>query len=128
MDRARRANTLLAHRLLWWAEQPDTAVDQADLKERLLQAYFVDGDDIGDPDTPARLAGELGADPVEVLEFIEGEGGLDQVRSDLAEAADLGISAVPTFVLDGQWAIPGAQDPETFVAVLRRMAATRDDG
>ena len=40
MDRALRANTLLAHRLLWWAEQPGSPVDQHDLKERLLQAYF----------------------------------------------------------------------------------------
>ena len=47
MDRALRANTLLAHRLLWWAEQPGSPVAQADLKERLLQAYFVDGRDVG---------------------------------------------------------------------------------
>jgi predicted DsbA family dithiol-disulfide isomerase len=32
-----------------------------------------------------------------------------------------GITAVPTFVINGQWAIPGAQDPETFVNVLRRL-------
>ena len=27
----------------------------------------------------------------------------------------------PTFVVNDQWAIPGAQDPETFVSVLRRL-------
>jgi predicted DsbA family dithiol-disulfide isomerase len=121
MDRALRANTLLAHRLLWWAEQPDTPVEQADLKERLLQAYFVDGSDVGDPDVLADLAAELGADHGEVLRYLESDDGLEAVRGFLAQAAEQGISAVPTFVLNGQWAIPGAQDPETFVNVLRRL-------
>ena len=39
----------------------------------------------------------------------------------LEQAADHGISAVPTFVINGQWAIPGAQDTDTFVNVIRRL-------
>jgi predicted DsbA family dithiol-disulfide isomerase len=121
MDRALRANTLLAHRLLWWAEQPGSPVAQADLKERLLQAYFVDGCDIGDPDTLAGLVAELGVDRDDVLRFLESDAGRAEVHAFLGEARELGIGAVPTFVVNGQWAIPGAQDPETFVNVLRRL-------
>ncbi|MGA1440499.1 MAG: DsbA family oxidoreductase [Ilumatobacteraceae bacterium] len=126
MDIAVRANTLLAHRLLWWAEQPDTAigragVDQVSVKERLLSAYFVEGRDIGDPDTLADLMAGLGVDRTAVADFLDGDVGLEAVRSDIAEATDLGISAVPTFVVAGQWAIPGAQDTDTFVNVLRRL-------
>jgi predicted DsbA family dithiol-disulfide isomerase len=40
----------------------------------------------------------------------------------LQQAADLGITAVPTFVVNSRWSIPGAQDPEYLVQVLRRMA------
>ena len=54
MERALRANTLLAHRLLWLAEATG---HQYALKERLLQAYFVDGLDVGDPDVLADCAG-----------------------------------------------------------------------
>jgi predicted DsbA family dithiol-disulfide isomerase len=122
MDRALRANTLLAHRLLWWAEQPGAPVDQIELKERLLQAYFVDGLDVGLPETLADLAVELGADRDQVLGFLASDGGRAEVADELAEAADLGISAVPTFVVNGQWAIPGAQDTDTFVNVFRRLA------
>lgn len=121
MDRALRANTLLAHRLLWWAEQPDSPVTQAVLKERLLQAYFIDGDDIGDPDTLADLVAEIGASRDDVLRFLETDAGAAEVRRYLGQAGELGISAVPTYVLNGQWAIPGAQDSETFVNVLRRL-------
>jgi predicted DsbA family dithiol-disulfide isomerase len=42
----------------------------------------------------------------------------------LTYANDNGITAVPTYVIDGRWAVPGAQDTEVFVNVLRRMAAT----
>jgi predicted DsbA family dithiol-disulfide isomerase len=32
-----------------------------------------------------------------------------------------GIHAVPSFVLDQRYLIPGAQDPEVFVAALKRL-------
>lgn len=122
MDRALRANTLLAHRLLWWADQPSTPVSQDAMKERLLQAYFVDGLDIGLPETLADCAAELGADRDEILGFLATDAGVGAVGDDLSQAADHGISAVPTFVIEGQWAIPGAQDTDTFVNVFRRLA------
>jgi predicted DsbA family dithiol-disulfide isomerase len=121
MDLARRANTLLAHRLIWLAEQPGSPVTQDAMKERLLQAYFVDGLDVGDPDTLAECAAEIGFDRDDVLAFLESDRGRSEVASYLQQAADHGISAVPTFVINGQWAIPGAQDTETFVSVLRRL-------
>jgi predicted DsbA family dithiol-disulfide isomerase len=32
---------------------------------------------------------------------------------------------VPTYVFDGKWMVPGAQDPATFVQVLRSVVARR---
>ena len=125
MDRALRANTLLAHRLLWWAEQPDSPIDQVALKERLLQAYFVDGLDIGLPETLADCAVGLGAERDDVLGFLASDAGRAELAAYLEQATDSGITAVPTFVIDQQWAIPGAQDTDTFVNVLRRLADKR---
>ncbi len=122
LDRAQRANTLLAHRLLWWAEQPSSPLDQAALKERLLIAYFTRGENIGDPDVLADIAGELGADHETVIAFLDSDEGSDEVQTLLREAQADGITAVPTYVVDGAWAIPGAQDPTVFVAVLRKLA------
>lgn len=121
MDRALRANTLLAHRLLWLAELPGSPVPQPVLKERLLQAYFVDGLDIGDPEVLADCAAEIGFPRQDVIDFLESDGGTAEVTAFLEQAADSGISAVPTFVVNGQWAIPGAQDADTFVTVIRRL-------
>jgi len=121
MDRALRANTLLAHRLLWLVELPGSPVDQTALKERLLQAYFHDGLDIGDPEVLADCAADVGMRRDDVITFLESDGGKAEVASYLEQAADSGISAVPTYVINGQWAIPGAQDRETFVNVIRRL-------
>src|SRR6056297_2345481 len=121
MDLALRANTLLAHRLIWWSEQVDD-VSQDDMKERLLQAYFTDGSHVGDLDTLVECAVDVGADPDAVRAFLESSDGVDEVAAELEHARQNGITAVPTYVFDDQWAVPGAQDPETFARVLTKMA------
>jgi predicted DsbA family dithiol-disulfide isomerase len=122
MDRALRANTLLAHRLIWMAGRPDSPVAQDAMKERLLEAYFHDGANIGDPDVLADCAAEVGFDRDEAREFLASGRGTDEVLAELDHASDNGITAVPTYVVNGRWAIPGAQEPETFAQVLRKMA------
>ena len=122
MDRALRANTLLAHRLLWLAQATG---QQRALKERLLQAYFIDGLDVGDPHVLADCAADVGLDHDRVLGFLDSDDGLAEVRAELQAAAELEITAVPTFVFDGKWMVPGAQDPTTFVQVLRRVVDRR---
>ena len=122
MDRALRANTLLAHRLLWLAQATG---QQVAMKERLLQAYFIDGLDIGRPDVLARCASEIGLDHDRVLAFLDSDDGLAEIRDELHTASEMGITAVPTFVFDGMWMVPGAQDPDTFVQVLHRVVDKR---
>lgn len=122
LDRALRANTLLAHRLLWLAQ---TKGRQIAMNERLLKAYFMDGLDIGDPDVLADCAADVGLDRDEVRAFFDSDAGLSEVRAEIEAAADMEITAVPTFVFDRKWMVPGAQDPDTFATVLRRVVAKR---
>jgi len=122
LDRALRANTLLAHRLLWLAQ---TKGRQIAMNERLLKAYFMDGLDIGDPDVLADCAVDVGLDRDEVRAFFDSDAGLSEVRAEIEAAADMEITAVPTFVFDRKWMVPGAQDPDTFATVLRRVVAKR---
>ncbi len=124
MDKALRANTLLAHRLLFLAEGTG---EQYELKERLLKAYFVDGLDIGDPDVLADCAAEVGMQRDAVRAFLDSEEGVAEVQAMLQVAASAEITAVPTFVFDGRWSVPGAQDAETFVNVIRRLLQRRSE-
>ncbi|MET0459438.1 MAG: DsbA family oxidoreductase [Ilumatobacteraceae bacterium] len=128
LDRAQRANTGDAHRLLWFAETSGPPGSQAALKERLLADYFVDGRNVADPDVLVEAAAAAGIDADEARAFLAGDGGLAEVAEALAYAREAGISAVPTYVIDGRWSIPGAQDPAVFVQVLQRLASAERAG
>jgi predicted DsbA family dithiol-disulfide isomerase len=118
----RRVNTFDAHRLAAWAEAAAGAGARAALEQRLFRAYFTANHDVADHGVLARLAADAGLDGGEAAEALATGAGADQVRAEEARATELGISAVPTFVIEGRWAIPGAQDVDTFVQVLHRAA------
>lgn len=125
LDRALRANTADAHRLLWWALAQGGPSVQARLKESLMRSYFSDGADIGDHEVLADRAGGCGLDPEAAHSMLASDEGVDALAVALQRAADEDITAVPTYVVDGRWAVPGAQDPVVFEQVLRRMAASQ---
>ena len=121
MDIAVRANTFLAHRLLSYALKQHGAAVQIPLKERIMDAYFTDGKNIGDIDVLADCAESAGIDRLEAHTFLSGDEFVDEVRSEIAEAAEYGVTAVPTFVINGQWSVPGAQDVEMFERIIERI-------
>ena len=112
LDRTRGGNSFAAHRLIQRAVEDGL---QDAMKERLMRAYFTEGEAIGDHDTLIRLAGEVG---------IDGEAALsdqqyaDAVRGDEALAARIGIRGVPYFVLNRRYGVSGAQPPELLLQAL----------
>ena len=118
----RRVNTFDAHRLGVWAEGAGGIEARAALEQRLFRAYFADNDDVSDGGVLAGLAADAGLDAGAAAEALASGAGAGEVRAEERQATELGISAVPTFVIEGRWAIPGAQDVDTFVQVLQRAA------
>jgi predicted DsbA family dithiol-disulfide isomerase len=123
LERALRSNTADAHRLLWWALRTGGAHAQHELNEQLMAAYFTDGEDLGEHGVLASRAERCGLDGEAARAALANEEGVESLAVALQQAADLGITAVPTFVVNGRWSIPGAQEPEYFVRLLRRVAA-----
>jgi predicted DsbA family dithiol-disulfide isomerase len=121
-DIARSGNTFDGHRLVHLAAAHDL---QDAMKERLLRAYFTEGELISDRDTLVRLAVEVGLDEQEVRELLAGDRYADEVRNDERAALELGISAVPTFVVDRKLGVSGAQPPEALLGLLREGWAKR---
>jgi predicted DsbA family dithiol-disulfide isomerase len=121
-DFARSGNTFDGHRLVHLAE---THGLQDEMKERLLRAYFTEGELMSDHDTLVRLAAEVGLDEREVRELLAGDRYADEVRADERTAVELGISAVPTFVIDRKLGASGAQPPEALLDLLRQGWAKR---
>ncbi len=117
LDHVRVGNTFDAHRLVHLA----AAAGKADaMKERLMHAYFTDGDAVGDPATLARLAGEVGLDPVQVDLTLAGDAYAAEVRSDEARARAFGISGVPFFAIDERYGVSGAQTADVLLGALRQ--------
>ena len=121
IEDALRANTLDAHRLLLFIESTKGPHAQMIVNEAIMNAYFRDGRNIADHQVLADCAALADCDHESVLAMLASDAHRDDVAEWLAVAADNGITAVPTFIIDDRWSIPGAQDAEMFERVLRRM-------
>lgn len=121
-DRMRYTNTFDAHRLAHFAQEK--GLSQA-LTERLMQAYFTEGAFLGDPEELAKLAAEAGLNPEEVLQVLQSDAYAENVRADENEAMNLGVRGVPFFVLDGKFAVSGAQPDSVFDQALSRAWGER---
>jgi predicted DsbA family dithiol-disulfide isomerase len=119
-DRVRGGNTFDAHRLIALAA---TVGRQAEMKERLMRAYFTEGEPIGDRDALVRLAGEAGVDEAAARTALAGGRYAAEVREDEATARQLGISGVPFFVLGRRFGVSGAQPADTMLEALERSYA-----
>jgi len=118
-DRAVAANTFDAHRLVSWAAAHEL---RQMMIETLQQAHFVDGVDLGSHAELARLAGTIGLDTRAALAYLASPAGTDAVKTDLAEARELGITSVPTIVVDRKYVIQGAQEPAALRSALGEIA------
>ncbi len=121
-DIARSGNTFDAHRLVHLAHAHGL---QDAMKERLLRAYFSEGELISDPATLLRLGVEVGLPEDAVSELLAGEDYADEVRDDERTATSFGISAVPTFVVDRSLGASGAHPPQALLELLCQGWANR---
>jgi len=118
----RTPNTLNAHRLIWFAQR---AGAQDAVVEGLFKAYFTEGRDVGDLEVLADLADTAGLDRAKTAAFLANDEGAEQVRREESMAVSKGISAVPTFILDGEELFSGARPPDAIAARLTEAGACR---
>ena len=117
---ARPTNTFDAHRLIHFAASRGL---QDLAEERVFRAHLAEGADVGDHPTLVRLAGEIGLDQPEAAAVLAGGVVVDAVREDERRARQVGVTGVPFFVIDGAFAISGAQPAEAILAGLRHAHA-----
>ncbi|WP_026462618.1 DsbA family oxidoreductase [Adhaeribacter aquaticus] len=118
MDQTIPANTFHAHRLTHLAAKHGLQ-DQAE--ERLFQAYFMEGKNIGDTDTLVQLGTEIGLEEALVRQTLENNLFANEVNQDSFEAQQLGIRGVPFFVLNRKYGVSGAQPSELFLQTLEKV-------
>lgn len=116
-DRAVVANSFNAHRFSHYAKSKGLG-DAAE--EALFKAYFTLGKNIDDMDALADIGERLGLDRNEVLAVLATDAYTDEVKRDIAEAGYLGIQGVPFFVINGKYAVSGAQAVPVFTQTLEK--------
>ena len=122
-EHVHQTNTVKAHELIHYAKSKRR---QLEMKERLLEAYFVRGEHVGRVADLADIAAELGFDRADVVRSLDSEEFLADVEEDVAQAARLGIQGVPFFVIDGRYGVSGAQDAATFAGVLTQAQSEKE--
>lgn len=119
-DRAISANTFDAHRALRFATN---AGKGRELEMSLYRAYFTDGLDISERSVLADRAAGVGLDRAKALAYLESGADSEELREELREASELGISGVPAFVFEQKYLVPGAVPTDSFVEIFERVRA-----
>lgn len=114
----RTPNTVNAHRLIHWAgiEGKQNAAVSA-----LFKAYFVDARDIGDIDVLSDIADDIGMDAAVVRRLLQSDSDIEEIKARDAHSRKMGIDSVPTFIVGGRHAVPGAQPPELWAKVIEEL-------
>jgi predicted DsbA family dithiol-disulfide isomerase len=116
-----RPNTLNAHRLMRWATGQNL---QDSMAEALFGAFFSQSRDIGNNETLAEIAGEVGLDTSVVQDLLTSDRDEKAVWDEEVFYRKLGVSGVPTYIFNGQFVVSGAQSPQTLADALREAANT----
>ena len=120
-------NTLDAHRLIRWAAASGDGV-QDKLARLLFSLYFEQGKNIGDHAVLVEAASEAGMDTAVVESLLATDADRDDVTNEIVTASRMGITGVPCFLLDGKYAVMGAQDSATLADAIRQVAAEKAAG
>lgn len=114
-EKALITNTFTAHKLLHLAKKHNKSNE---MEEELFKAHFLDGKNVGDIDTLVSLAVSLGIDAEEAKKSLQSEEFDYEINQDILEARNNGISGVPFFILNGKYAVSGAQPAEVLKNTL----------
>lgn len=111
----RTPNTVNAHRLIHWAgiERKQEAAVTA-----LFTAYFTEGRDIGDSAVLCDIAEAIGMERDVVDRLLSSDADIEDIKARDAHSRKMGVTAVPTFIIAQQHAVPGAQPPEFWDKVI----------
>jgi predicted DsbA family dithiol-disulfide isomerase len=115
----RQPNTLDPHRLIRWAAARGLA---AQMKQKLMELYFTAGADLTDREVLVKAAADVGLNGDEIREWLASDKDVAEIEQEALAAKESGIDGVPFYILDGKFAISGAQAPEYLAQAITRAA------
>ena len=126
----RRGRTFTPHTILSlqageWAAEHGTTQQVIDYHRALFKAYFTDFEDLMDIEVLVRHAEAVGLDAVALREALVTGSKLDSTNEAIEQSYAIGVQAIPTFILEGQYAVVGAQEYDVLERVMEQLNAKR---
>lgn len=115
-------NTRDCHKLLTLTLEQMGPQVQTKLKLALFEAHFNHRRDLSNHDVLVDIAASVGVHRGAAKAALEDKELEARVIAEERQAWDLNISGVPAMIINGKFMVPGAQGPETYVNVLRKVA------
>lgn len=113
----RYTNTFDAHRLTKFAQSKG----RTEIIAKLFDAYFTKCLELADHSVLKKIAVECGLDPIEVDDVLASDRFEKEVINDERLAAELGVHAVPFFLIDGRYSLSGAESTEVIRGALLKI-------
>ena len=119
-------NTFDAHRLMKLAQSKNDSEIVEKLSNLLFDAYFTKNLRLAKRDVLLEISGKAGLDEKEVTDMLNSALYSREVRKDEEIALNGGIHAVPFYLLDGKYSIPGALSYNDFKSVLTQIVGEKE--
>jgi len=120
----RTPNTLDAHRLVHWA---GIEGQQEQIAMAMFRAYFEEGRDIGNAEVLADIADAHDMDGAVIQKLLQSDADADDIRARDAKFREMGVTAVPTYIIANQHAVPGCQDADLWIRVIDDISAQLEE-
>ena len=111
-------NSFNSHRLLALAYQKKI---QDRMIEDIFQSYFIRGEDIGDPTVLLDIAIKHNIDEDEFKNYLMNKENIEPLANEEIQARKMGINSVPTFIVNQQIVINGAQSVDNFELIFTKL-------
>jgi protein disulfide-isomerase len=118
-DIATVSNSFDAHRLIQYAKTKGLGNE---VEESLFAGYFTNGLDMSDLNALQEIGVSIGLDAEGLKVVLESDAFTTEISQDIQEGQRIGVRGVPFFVIDGKFAISGAQPVEVFVDAMEKAA------
>ena len=111
-------NSFASHKLLAIAHRMNK---QSSVVESLFYSYFIEGVDIGNMEQLIIIAKQHNIYDDKTMQYLKSDEDRDNLLSEEIQARELGIKAVPCFIINREFVLFGAQDKKKFIDLFNKM-------
>ncbi len=113
-------NSFNSHRLLALAYRYNV---QDQILEDLFESYFIRGEDIGNPNILLSIAVNNSLNEEEFKNYLSDQQNIEPLANEEIVARNMGINSVPTFIVNKQLVVNGAQSSENFELIFSKLTS-----